>query len=132
MHRASVTARVRVVTAGGELRQGIGHFATTTRGLLRLRDWLAPFEVRLVGMEATGACCKPVYYLLEEDFECRLLNAGHLKDVPGRKTGINKDAQWICRLVEHGLVRPSFVPPREIRELSTSKLRVNLHGPQQP
>ena len=116
VHKASVTACVRVVTSGGELRQEIGQFATTTRGLLQLRDWLASLEVTLVGMEATGVYWKPVYYLLEDDFECWLLNARHLKNVPGRKTDI-KDAQWICQLVEHGLVRPSFVPPREIREL---------------
>jgi transposase len=80
------------------------------------RDWLASFEVRLVGLEATGVYWKPVYYLLEDDFECWLLNARHLKNVPGRKTDV-KDAEWICQLVEHGLVRPSFVPPKEIREL---------------
>jgi transposase len=111
-----VTACVRV-TAGGEVRQEIREFATTTRGLLQLRDWLASFEVELVGMEATGVYWKPIYYLLEDnDFELWLLNARHLKNVPGRKTDV-KDAEWICQLVEHGLVRPSFVPPKEIREL---------------
>src|SRR3954451_22924659 len=114
VHKASVTACVRV-TAGGEVRQEIREFATTW-GLLLLRDWLASFGVRLVGMEATGVYWKPVYYLLEDDFECWLLNARHLKNVPGRKTDV-KDAAWICQLVEHGLVRPSFVPPKEIREL---------------
>jgi transposase len=59
---------------------------------------------------------KPVYYVLEDDFELWLLNARHLKNVPGRKTDV-QDAAWICQLVEHGLVRPSFVPPKEIREL---------------
>src|SRR6266516_1214073 len=59
---------------------------------------------------------KPVYYLLEDDLECWLLNAHHLRNVPGRKTDV-KDAEWICQLVEHGLVRPSFVPPRPIRQL---------------
>jgi transposase len=83
---------------------------------LQLRDWLASFGVRLVGMEATGVYWKPIYYLLEDDFECWLLNARHLKNVPGRKTDV-KDAAWICQLVEHGLVRPSFVPPKEIRKL---------------
>jgi transposase len=67
-------------------------------------------------MEATGVYWKPIYYLLEDDFECWLLNARHLKNVPSRKTDV-KDAEWICRLVEHGLMRPSFVPPKEIREL---------------
>src|SRR5919206_2555498 len=67
-------------------------------------------------MEATGAYWKPVYYVLEDDFECWLLNAEHMKNVPGRKTDV-KDAEWICQLVEHGLVSPSFVPPKEIRQL---------------
>src|SRR3954462_11223702 len=115
VHKASVTACVRV-TAGGEVRQEIREFATTTRGLLLLRDWLASFGVELVGMEATGVYWKPLYYMLEDDFECWLLNARHMKNVPGRKTDV-KDAAWICQLVEHGLVRPSFVPPKEIRQL---------------
>jgi transposase len=117
VHKASVTACVRVATTGGEAHQEeIREFATTTQGLLQLRDWLASFKVELVGMEATGVYWKPIYYLLEDDFECWLLNARHLKNVPGRKTDV-KDAEWICQLVEHGLVRPSFVPPKEIREL---------------
>jgi transposase len=115
VHKASVTACARVA-AGGEGRREIREFATTTRGLLLLRDWLASFGVTLVGMEATGVYWKPIYYMLEDDFECWLLNARHLKNVPGRKTDV-KDAEWICQLVEHGLVRSSFVPPKEMREL---------------
>jgi transposase len=117
VHKSSVTACVRIPhESEGLHHQEIREFAATTRGLLLLRDWLASFEVRLVGMEATGVYWKPVYYLLEDDFELWLLNARHLKNVPGRKTDV-KDAEWICQLVEHGLVRPSFVPPKEIREL---------------
>jgi transposase len=67
-------------------------------------------------MESTGVSGKPVDYLLEDDFEVWLLNAQHLKNVPGRKTDV-ADSVWICQLVEHGLVRPSFVPPKPIREL---------------
>jgi transposase len=116
VHKSSVTACVRILDEDGALHQEIREFATTTRGLLVLRDWLASFEVKLVGMEATGVYWKPIYYMLEDDFELWLLNARHLKNVPGRKTDV-KDAEWICQLVEHGLVRPSFVPPKEIREL---------------
>ena len=119
VHKASVTACVRLVTTaseGEEPHQQTRRFSTTTGGLLELRDWLASFEVRLVGMEATGVYWKPIYYMLEDDFECWLLNARHLKNVPGRKTDV-KDAEWICQLLEYGLVRPSFVPPKEIREL---------------
>jgi transposase len=84
--------------------------------LLALRDWLEGFGVSVVGMESTGVYWRPVYYLLEGRFECWLLNAHQLRNVPGRKTDV-QDAAWICQLVEHGLVRPSFVPPRAQREL---------------
>jgi transposase len=118
VHKASVTACVRLANTseGEEPHQQTRKFSTTTGGLLELRDWLASFGVTLVGMEATGVYWKPVYYMLEDDFELWLLNARHLKNVPGRKTDV-KDAEWICQLVEYGLVRPSFVPPKEIREL---------------
>src|SRR5215210_4347582 len=116
VHKSSVTACVRISEESQGLHQEIREFATTTGGLLLLRDWLASFEVRLVGMEATGVYWKPIYYMLEDDFELWLLNARHLKNVPGRKTDV-KDAEWICQLVEHGRVRPSFVPPKEMREL---------------
>jgi transposase len=92
------------------------HVHHDDQGLLALRDWLAAAGVTVVGMESTGAYWKAVYYLLEDTVACWLLNARHLRNVPGRKTDV-ADAAWICQLVEHGLVRPSFVPPRPIREL---------------
>src|SRR5215207_81983 len=116
VHKSSVTVCVRVIETNGTLHQQTEEFAATTQGLLLLRDWLSSFKVELVGMEATGVYWKPIYYMLEDDFELWLLNAEHLKHVPGRKTDI-KDAEWICQLLEHALVRPSFVPPKEIREL---------------
>jgi transposase len=116
VHKDSVTACVRVPGAPGRRHQETQTFGTTTRSLLALRDWLAGFGVTVVGMESTGVYWKPVYALLEDDFDPWLLNAHHLKAVPGRKTDV-KDAEWICQLIEHGLVRASFVPPRDIREL---------------
>lgn len=117
----AVTACVRIPgdEAAEPRQEEIKEFATTTGGLLQLRDWLASFGATLVGMEATGVYWKPIYYLLEDDFECWLLNARHLKNVPARKTDVADAVLWICQLVEHGLVRPpSFVPPKkEIREL---------------
>ena len=90
VHKASVTACVRVaaISEGEEPHQHTRKFATTTQGLLELRDWLASLEVTLVGMEATGVYWKPVYYMLEDDFECWLLNARHMKNVlkAGRPT----------------------------------------------
>jgi transposase len=116
IHKESIVACVRVPGEGGERDQHTRTFATTTQGLLTLLDWLRSYGVTLVGMESTGIYWRPVYYLLEDHMECWLLNAQHLRNVPGRKTDV-KDAEWICQLVEHGLVRSSFVPPREIREL---------------
>ena len=112
VHKSSVTACVRIPDENEALHQEIREFATTTRGLLVLRDWLASFEVRLVGMEATGVYWKPIYYMLEDDFELWLLNTRHHKHVPGRKADV-KDAEWLCQLVEHWLlVRPASCPRR--------------------
>jgi transposase len=116
VHKDSLVACVRVPGKRGRRAQEKRSFQTTTAGLLVLRDWLRSYGVTVVGMESTGCYWKPVYYLLEDEFECRLLNAQHLRNVPGRKTDVG-DAEWICQLVEHGLVRASFVPPRPIREL---------------
>lgn len=110
-----VTLRVQG-GAGRRTRREVRGFETTTGELLRLRDWLVEEQVTLVGMESTGVYWKPIYYLLEEVIECWLLNAQHLKKVPGRKTDVS-DSEWIAELVAHGLVRPSFVPPRPIRRL---------------
>ena len=79
-------------------------------------DWLCSYNVTRVAMEATGVYWKPIFYVLEDAMECWLLNARHMRNVPGRKTDI-ADAEWICQLTEHGLVRPSFVAPKEIRDL---------------
>jgi transposase len=116
IHKDTVVACVRVPSEDGGRQQETRTFQTTTLGLLTLLDWLRSWGVTLVGMESTGIYWRPVYYLLEDHMECWLLNAQHLRHVPGRKTDVH-DAEWICQLVEHGLVRASFVPPREIREL---------------
>lgn len=113
--KADVKVCIRV-PAGSRRRSEVRTFSTMTGDLLALRDWLLAEQVTLVGMEATGSYWKPIFYLLERDIECWLLNARHMKAVPGRKTDV-KDSEWIARLIEHGLVRPSFVPPRPIREL---------------
>ncbi len=117
VHRDTVVATVRVPsTRRGQRHQETRTFATTVRQLEALGDWLATFGVTLVGMEATGVYWKPVFAVLEQRFGCWLLNAQHLHNVPGRKTDV-ADSAWICQLLEHGLVRPSFVPPQEVRDL---------------
>ncbi|MEZ0070666.1 transposase [Streptacidiphilus sp. MAP12-20] len=114
--KVDVKVCVRVPSTGKRRRSEVRTFPAVTSGLLAMRDWLLAEGVTVVGMEATGVYWKPVFYLLEHDMECWLLNARHMKSVPGRKTDV-KDSEWIARLVEYGLVRPSFVPPEPIRQL---------------
>ena len=116
VHKRQVTACVHVPDRTGARSELRAEFATMTGDLLGLRDWLQGLGVTHVAMEATGVYWKPVYYLLEDDFELLLVNAQHVKNVPGRKTDV-QDAQWLCQLLEHGLLRSSFVPPKPIREL---------------
>ena len=116
VHKEQVTACVRVPGEGRSREQHVAEFATTVAGLLTLRDWLAAFGVQQVVMEATGVYWKPIWAILEDEFECLLVNARHVKQVPGRKTDV-KDAEWLCQLAEAGLLRASFVPPKPIRTL---------------
>jgi transposase len=116
VHKASVTACVRTPGPGGTRAQQVFTFRTTSADLLALRDWLEAHAVTHVAMESTGVYWKPIYYTLEDRFTCLLVNAAHLKHVPGRKTDV-QDAVWITQVLEHGLLRGSFVPPAPIREL---------------
>ena len=116
VHKAQVTACVRVPGERGRREQHVAEFATTVRGLLALRDWLAGHGVAQVVMEATGVYWKAPWAILEDEFECMLVNARHVKQVPGRKTDVS-DAAWLCQLAEAGLLKASFVPPKPIRQL---------------
>jgi transposase len=115
VHKASVMACVRVWEER-ELTEHVAEFGTTVQDLLALRDWLEALGVSQVAMEATGVYWKPVWAVLEDHFELMLVNARHVKAVPGRKTDV-KDAQWLCQLLEAGLLRASLVPPKPIRTL---------------
>src|SRR5215218_645168 len=116
VHKAQVTACARVPDRQGRREQHIAEFATTVRGLLDLRDWLAGHGVTQVVMEATGVYWKAPWAILEDEFDCMLVNARHVKQVPGRKTDVS-DAAWLCQLAEAGLLKASFVPPRPVRQL---------------
>ena len=116
VHKATVMACVRVPDARGVRVPHLTEFQTTVRGLLALRDWLSAHRVSQVVMEATGVYWKPVWHILEDDFELLLVNARHVKQVPGRKTDIS-DAAWLCQLAEAGLLKGSFVPPKPVRAL---------------
>lgn len=116
VHKASITACVRLPGPEGQRIEQIETFGTMTSDLLALKDWLSANGVTHVAMESTGVYWKPVYYMLEDSFQLLLVNAAHMKNVPGRKTDV-KDCAWLAQLLEHGLLRASFVPPPPIREL---------------
>jgi transposase len=123
VHKDTVVTCVRLAQSGGEAKREVRTFATTTRGLLELSDWMAAQGCTHVAMEATGVYWKPVWHILEGNFELVLANAAHIRNVPGRKTDIN-DATWIADLLAHGLIRGSFVPPtaiQHVRELTRTR-----------
>ncbi len=111
VHKRTVVACV-ITPEGKRTRR----FKTMTKDVLSLADWLGEVGVTHVAMESTGVYWQPLYNLLEDDFEVWVVNAAHIKTVPGRKTDM-KDAEWIADLLRHGLLRPSFVPDRPQREL---------------
>lgn len=133
VHKKTVVACVITpdATAGGhkELRS----FGTMTADLLALSDWLQAYAVTHVAMESTGEYWRPIFNILEGNFVVLLVNAGHIKAVPGRKTDV-KDSEWIADLLQHGLLRGSFIPPvaqRDLRDLTRTRSsfvreRVNL------
>ncbi len=116
VHQATVAATVRVPGSPGQRTEICQTFGTTTPELLTLRDWLAAHGVTHVALESTGVYWKPVYYVLEDAVTALLVNAAHVKNVPGRKTDV-QDSAWLAQLLECGLLRGSFVPPPPIREL---------------
>jgi len=119
VHKKTVVACQIVPDDKGGWQHEIRTFKTMTSDLLQLADWLREADVSHVAMESTGVYWKPVFNILEGDFEVLLVNAKHIKFVPGRKTDV-KDAQWIAELLQHGLLKGSFIPDapqRELREL---------------
>ena len=116
IHKRMVVACMIVPGSGRQSRKEIRTFGTMTDDLLALADWLAVEGVTHVAMESTGVYWQPVFNLLEGHFQVWVVNAQHIKKVPGRKTDM-KDAEWIAQLLQCGLLRPSFVPDRQQREL---------------
>jgi transposase len=116
VHKNNVVVCVRCCDRPGEVFEEVRTFSTMTAGLLALSDWLAEHGVTHVAMESTGVYWKPVFNVLEGRVAVILVNAEHIKQVPGRKTDV-KDCQWIAQLLQHGLLKASFVPPAPIREL---------------
>lgn len=125
VHKASVCACISIKEDGQAVKEK-RRFETTTAELRRLAGWLREWRVTTVAMEATGVYWKPVWNILEEEFELLLVNPQHLKSIPGKKTDF-KDGERIADLLQHGLLRGSFVPPRPIRELrDLTRMRATL------
>ena len=120
VHKRNVLVCASTPDAQGQRHKERRTFSTMTPELLRMRNFLKDLGVTHVAMESTGVFWKPIFNILEGHMEVLVVNAQHLKAVPGRKTDV-KDAEWIADLLQHGLLRPSFVPPapqRELRELT--------------
>lgn len=118
VHKDTVTACVRAPRCGGGRRQEVREFRTFTHDLRRLRAWLVDHAVTHVAMEATGVYWRLLWHVLEDlaGVELLLVNARHVKNVPGRKTDVS-DAAWLAQLLECGLLKGSFVPPPVIARL---------------
>lgn len=116
VHKKKVVACL-IIRDGDEVRKEIRTFGTMTSDLMILHDWLLTNRVTHVAMESTGIYWKPIFNLLEGNFEVLLVNATHLKAVPGKKTDV-KDCEWIADLLSHGLLKGSFIPPEPIRDLT--------------
>lgn len=126
VHKKTVTACPRQTKAGGEMASEVQTFGTTTPELLEMLDWLSEWEVTTVAIESTGEYWKPVFNLLEGNFEVILVNSKHVKQVPGRKTDV-KDAEWLAELLSYGLLKASFIPAKPQRDLrDLTRHRVTL------
>ncbi|HEX4714653.1 MAG TPA: IS110 family transposase [Ktedonobacteraceae bacterium] len=126
IHKKMIVACLITETESGQRHKETRTFRTVSSELLHLLDWLKAAECTHVAMESTGVYWKPIYNILEGHFELLVVNAQHIKAVPGRKTDV-KDAEWIADLLQHGLLKGSYIPPapqRELRELT--RYRVSL------
>lgn len=115
VHRDSITACI-MIGNGTQKRKTIKTFSTFTADIKELANWLKSFDVRYVAVESTGIYWKPIFNVFEGDFEVILVNAQHVKNLPGRKTDV-KDSEWLCKLLKHGLLSKSFIPPKAIVRL---------------
>lgn len=126
VHKATVVVCVRRILPGGQVKKEVRTFGTSTRELLEMSDWLVQSGATDAAMESTGVFWKPIWNVLEGRVKLLLANARHIKNVPGRKTDV-RDCEWIAQLMQFGLLNPSFVPERPLRELrDLTRHRVTL------
>lgn len=128
VHKKTVVACMRTQESGSPVKKTVRSFGTTTAELLALHAWLTDQQCSHVAMESTGVYWKPIFFVLEDGFDVALVNAQHIKAVPGRKTDV-KDCEWIADLLAHGLVRKSLIPPpptRVLRELTRYRRSLTL------
>ena len=126
VHEKTVVACLLTPGTGAKAKREVRTFGTFTRDLDGLADWLGEAGCTDVAMESTGSYWKPVCNRLEGRFKVMVVNARHLKTVPGHKSDV-KDAEWIADLLQHGLLRPSFIPERDLREVrEVTRYRVKL------
>jgi len=126
VHKKTVKVCVLRHTSNAQSHQEFRTYLTTTEELLKHCDWLKEQGCTHIAFEATGVYWKPVFHLLEGSFEVLVVNAQHSKAVPGRKTDV-KDAEWIADLLQHGLLKASFIPSspqRELRDLTRYRVRL--------
>ncbi len=116
VHQKTVVATAMITQQDGSVQKEQRTFSTMTAGLLALSDWLWQRQINVVALESTGVFWKPMFNLLEDGRTVILVNARHMKAVPGRKTDL-KDSEWIADLLRHGLLKASFIPPQPLREL---------------
>lgn len=116
VHKETLTACIIIGKNGKVIKKEIRTYKTMTEDIEKLRDWLKAERVTHVAMESTGIYWRPIFNILEDNFEIILANARHIKNVPGRKTDV-KDSEWLCQLLRNGLIRGSFIPPKHIRQL---------------
>lgn len=126
VHKKTVTACRRWTEANGHVASEVQTFGTTTPDLLEMLDWLSEWEVTTVAIESTGEYWKPVFNLLEGNFDVILVNSKHVKQVPGRKTDV-KDAEWLAELLSYGLLKASYIPAkpqRDLRDLTRHRVKL--------
>ena len=123
VHKKSITVCVLIREVGRREQKYLREFGTTTSEILNCTEWLGELRVTHVAMESTGVYWRPIWNLMEGQFDLLLANAAHIKHVPGRKTDV-KDSEWLAQLLQHGLLKPSFVPDtglRDLRDLSRDR-----------